>query len=337
MIVKRRQGADISAGYLRALFLLVEQKGAPSQELFRLLELTEASLQDAEQRFPAALYDEALNWAANQLNEPLFGLLLGLNVLPGDYGVLGHQVMNCHSLGEAITRLLRFQSLVADLGQADFSISGEQAVLCWQSHRGLGPQVVERNMAGWLKYARFITGRDLPPRQLLFCHEALDDIGRYEALLNAPVQFGRQQNALVFPKDYLELPLPQANEAMLAVLDHYADTRLQSTELPPWTHRVQAALFALSGKALLSLEQVALELGISERSLQRRLQEEGQSFKVVLDDWRRQQCEKLARERLPWIDVALRLGYAEQGSLVKACQRWFGCTPGELRSKKKGA
>ena len=78
---------------------------------------------------------------------------------------------------------------------------------------------------------------------------------------------------------------------------------------------------------------VARSLATSERSLQRRLQEEGTSFREVVDDARKQLAVGyLGDRRLAVSEVAYLLGYSEAGAFVRAFKRWTGKTPGEMRA-----
>ena len=78
---------------------------------------------------------------------------------------------------------------------------------------------------------------------------------------------------------------------------------------------------------------MAVLLGVSERTLQRRLTELGRSFSDVVEDFRREEAARLlATPGLHLVEVAGRLGYAEQTSFTRAFRRWTGTTPGAWRA-----
>ena len=81
-----------------------------------------------------------------------------------------------------------------------------------------------------------------------------------------------------------------------------------------------------------SLASIAQQLAMNERTLQRRLEAQQIRFSDILDHVRRSQAhEFLVQAALPLAEVAILLGYSEQRSLGRACQRWFGTTPAALR------
>jgi AraC-like DNA-binding protein len=80
------------------------------------------------------------------------------------------------------------------------------------------------------------------------------------------------------------------------------------------------------------LASLAAELNMSPRTLQNRLEASGMSFRSVVDRVRQSEAESYLREsRLPLIDIALALGFANQTSFQHAFKRWTGKSPGEFR------
>ena len=77
---------------------------------------------------------------------------------------------------------------------------------------------------------------------------------------------------------------------------------------------------------------IAAQLGMSDRTLQRRLRDEGTSFREILDDTRHYLARELLRNtRFPLADVATQLGFAEPSAFYRAFRKWEGCTPGQFR------
>ena len=82
---------------------------------------------------------------------------------------------------------------------------------------------------------------------------------------------------------------------------------------------------------------MAQALHLSQRTLQRRLQEEGTSYQQLLDDTRRDMAEQyLQQPGLTLLEVAYLLGFADPSNFFRAFRRWFGCTPNEYRARRQG-
>jgi AraC-like DNA-binding protein len=100
------------------------------------------------------------------------------------------------------------------------------------------------------------------------------------------------------------------------------------------THQVRQVLCRLLPQGEPKREAVAQALLLSERTLQRRLQEEGTSYQQLLDDTRRELAEQyLAQPNLPLLEIAYLLGFADPSNFFRAFRRWFDATPGEYRAR----
>lgn len=83
-----------------------------------------------------------------------------------------------------------------------------------------------------------------------------------------------------------------------------------------------------------SLEEVAKRLAVSPRTLIRRLAEAGTTYRELRDAHRRKRASELLSDTsLTAAEVAFRLGYEDASNFGKACQRWFGCSPGALQRR----
>ncbi len=145
--------------------------------------------------------------------------------------------------------------------------------------------------------------------------------------------FAQPQNALIFPKRLLAVPLGQADAQVRLMLDAYADRRLSEIEQG---HSVLDRARALLARQLpeqgIELEQLAAQLALSPRTLQRRLREAGLSFSQLVDETRQQLVLHYLRDpALELADIAFLVGFSEAGSLARAFRRWTGQTPAEYR------
>ena len=148
---------------------------------------------------------------------------------------------------------------------------------------------------------------------------------RYEALFGAPVTFGAAISAMEIDEDVWARRLRNT------------DPTLQETLQKLTAHLGlgddQEGLAVAARRALARLlpdvdpSSVARALGLSERSLQRRLQKAGTSYKRVLDAFREAEAERLLARGVPLSEVALRLGFSDQTAWNRAFKRWKGTSP----------
>jgi AraC-like DNA-binding protein len=132
----------------------------------------------------------------------------------------------------------------------------------------------------------------------------------------------------------LDLPIFLANPELLERLEHFAQEMLDRLSPPEsWSGRVTH----LIGQALLrgdkpTLDAVAYELVISRRHLQNKLREEGTTYRVLLDELRKETSLKyLTRPEVPLFDIAFLLGFSEQSAFNHAFKRWTGTSPQQYR------
>jgi AraC-like DNA-binding protein len=159
---------------------------------------------------------------------------------------------------------------------------------------------------------------------------------RHAALLGGPVAFGCKVSALRLPAPVWRAALPGADPALLATLRELAEhAGLGGPDADDLVVQVRSRLRLLLPDGRASAAEVAEALGLSERTLHRRLQGAGGSFRTVLEDFREAEAERLiSAGRLPLGEVALRLGFSDQTAWNRAFRRWKGMSPTEWVERK---
>jgi AraC-like DNA-binding protein len=133
----------------------------------------------------------------------------------------------------------------------------------------------------------------------------------------------------------LQEALPGFDQGLATMHEQMADNQLQRLTEPDIIAKVQERL--LMGLVSISRDEVAAQLAMSGRSLQRKLQEQGSSFQKLHDEHRHQRSlQLLANEDLSLLDISLQLGFSESSTFYRAFKRWQGVTPGEYRQQVLG-
>jgi AraC-like DNA-binding protein len=157
----------------------------------------------------------------------------------------------------------------------------------------------------------------------------------YVQNFNAPVIFSSDQNALTVTTETVESPLEERNDILqmlaasyLGKYEPHAGTTIRA--------RVELAIRRSLATDNCNRESIASALAVHPRTLQRRLEEEGTSFSLVLDQVRRDLAEYyLTQTKLPLTQISFLLGYQEQAIFSRSCRRWFGVAPSLLRKASK--
>ena len=153
------------------------------------------------------------------------------------------------------------------------------------------------------------------------------------AHFGCPIRYGAERNGVSFDRALLERPVERSDHAYHDLIRRYVTSQRSEVQSKRLDY-VRAEIARQMELGHCTLETIAQKLRIPPRSLQRRLQAEGMSFRDVVDEWRRARGLSLVTNtRLPLSEVSEALGYAEQSVFTKAFRRWYGGTPLSFRAQ----
>jgi AraC-like DNA-binding protein len=167
-----------------------------------------------------------------------------------------------------------------------------------------------------------------------FAHRATrEQAARHRAYFATKVEFGAGVTELVFGEGVLDAALPTADPDLLAILLPVAEEK-RARPGPPalFTDQVRRALRAVVSPEDAQLAAVARGLGMTARSVQRRLGDEGTVFQDVRDDVRREVADRCLAQGMSSPEISFLLGFSEPSAFFRAFRRWTGLTPLERRA-----
>ncbi len=283
-------------------------------------------------RLPLSVQDQIWEEFCTQSADPLLGLRLGLQTQPGHLDLVGLLLMSADTLGEALDMLLDYQPIVSEGGEFSLHQDGASVELRYRADFPQRPRErVEAVFATLAHLGRSLSGGQLQPSYIAFQHGAVAATGDYEALLACPVRFNAAHNALGLSHAALALPLIQSNPMEIQHLRSLADSTLAGLKQQSLLAQVQQAI---RQEPRLGRDDIAERFHMSGRHLNRLLNEEGSSFKLLQDITRRQLAEHwLADRRLRMSEIAERLGFSDESAFAKAFRRWMGQSPAQFREQ----
>jgi len=324
-----------------ALLLLehAEEYGLDGEELARHADLSRLDLSDPDTRIPVSAIESLWRTVIERLpDEADLGLRLGQTGQLREMGLVGYAMLHSSTLGEAFERLERYIRIISEAIQMRFE-RGEQhssVVLNGPPSLDVLRHPAESRLAIMLSAARQMTGREIVPLEALFSHPRPASVAEHVRFFRAPLEFGRPNTALIFRNTDLELSVATADETLSGYLDRLAEETLEGLgSEASFLARVQRAIWIELSGGHPTLERTARELGVSARTLQRRLTEAGTSFTRLLERVRREMAFRLLRNRsLAVYEVAFLLGYSEPSTFYRAFRRWAGASPVEYRHRE---
>jgi len=314
--------------------------GADPAELVRRTGFDPERARDPDAKIPLAVENALWNEAARLTGDEAFGLHAAERLTPGTFDVLDYAVRTAPTLRSALERLARYNRLVHDA--AVFTLRDDEQTLRVEHGFRSGPHVPCRHASEFTLATLVVLGaelleRALEPLAVEFAHAAPGpEVGaEHRRIFGVEARFSQPLNALTLARESVERALPRADPGLSRVIERHAEALLAALPPPSETtgDRVWHLLSKTLGEGAPALADVAARLKMSERSLQRKLADEGKSFEALLDDVRRKLALRyLADPKLAIAEVAYLLGYSEPSPFHRAFKRWTGKTPNEARA-----
>jgi len=196
-------------------------------------------------------------------------------------------------------------------------------------------QTIDLSLAFACDVFRILAGKDCTPEEVAFRHQIDFPAATYRNYFRCPVRFNQRSDSLLFRKVFLDRKIDRNDTILRQTVENYVASVIAKR---PLDIQAQVKLFVrrMLATTQCTLPIIAGYLSMHERTLQRRLKEEGQSFEDIVDETRREcALEYLAQRHIRMSQVASMIGYAEQSSFNRVCRRWFGISPRQLHLQFK--
>ncbi len=275
--------------------------------------------------------------AAQVSNNPSIGLLAAQTFRASALSVLGYSMMSSSSLKEALQRAVRYSGAISSATTVSLDASSEGSRLTFHIMTGIitiQQQNHEYIILSMLNFFRWFAGQDLTPIRVEFMHPKPADLSIYRKAFNCPLSFESKQVALVFSESDMQRPLMTSNQQLSALHDIAAEQAIEQLERAETTQRIRQLIVEALPGGEPTRDDIASRFNISARTLQRRLQDEGQNYHEVLDDVRKNLAlQYLANDKTSLTAIASLLGFSDQSSFTRATKRWFGNSPSKVRGE----
>jgi len=272
--------------------------------------------------------------AWRRLDDPAFGLRAGCVLRPERYGISGLTAMASPTFGAALQRKARYNRLVwgdsyrirRDAHEFTVFTEAPDESKPWSYSR------VDMEFASLVTFGRRFASPHIAPLKAGFRRPEPSYSALNEEVFRCPVAFAQPANSLGFSQADAQLPLISADARAAEWLEFGARAALELMDDSGVTARVRAQLERTLQGDEPTLAAVASQLCMSERTLQRRLSAEGQTFRRVLDEMRRDVAQRsLATGKRNVPELAYLLGFEDSNSFYRSFRRWTGTTPESYR------
>lgn len=274
----------------------------------------------------------AVAW--RRLDDPAFGLRAGCVLRPERYGISGLTAMASPTFGTALQRKSRYNRLVwgdsyrIRQDPTEFTVLTEAP----DESRPWSYSRVDMEFASLVTFGRRFASAGMAPLKVAFRRPEPPFRAQYEDIFRCPIAFAQPANSLTFAQADAQRPLISADARAAQWLEFGARSALERIDDSGVLARVRAQLERMLQGDEPTLAAVASQLCMSERTLQRRLAAEGQTFRRLLDDTRRDVAQRsLAAGKRNLTELAYLLGFEDSNSFYRSFRRWTGTTPESWR------
>jgi AraC-like DNA-binding protein len=315
-------------------------EGVAVDSLLRKSGLTQAQIDDPWARLDVRSQIEFLELAAEALKDELLGFHLAQTYDLRMIGLLYYTQASSDTLDEALRRVVRYSSIVNEgiamkLREAgDIGFNFDYVGVARNSDR----HQIEFAMVSVVRICRQLTKRQLTASGVSFVHRRTDKSSEFKSFFGSDVAFGAGEDRLAFAPSIGPLPVVTADPYLNDLLLRYCDQAMaaQPARRASFGLSVENAIALLLPHGSARADHIARKLGVSRRTLARRLSSEGLTFASVMRNLRSKLAERhLADETLTISEIAWLLGYQDVSAFTNAFKRWTGKAPRAARQPSR--
>ncbi len=327
----------VTVSLVNSVFYPASQKGVGKQMLLNAVGLDERILALPDNRVPCVQFSRLLEAATELSGDSNFPIYYGTHVQPASLSTLGYLIYNSPTVRHAYFKALQYNRIVGDGLTYDLH---EQAETSTVTVNILDDEmlpykrfVMEGHFSLTLTMMRQLLRQDVMPEAVYFAHEPPENSDDFEDLFGCKPVFNAKGYHMTFANAILDESIAQANPSLYQMLDQHAAEILKNIDQPDVVSKtVLKHIFELVHSNQATLDAVAERMGLGVRTLQRKLNEEGNSFNGLLSEVKKEIAVRhLTGNRLSISEISYLLGFAEPSVFHRSFKKWTGCTPSDFR------
>jgi AraC-like DNA-binding protein len=324
-------------GLSRLAIARLKSAGVPVAPLLKRVGLTPELIAEPEERLSVRSQIALLEEAAIALKDDRIGFTLARDFDLREIGLLYYVMASSQTLGDALRRIARYSKVTNEA--LVFGYREGNRLIINLSYSGV-PRHSDRHqiefcMFAALRICRVLTGQNLVPQHFSFFHHRSEGAFEMARFVGTKVEFGADIDEFALNIDARGLPLIHSDHYLNDLLLKYCEAALAGRrgDMSQFRTRVENAISSLLPHGRVLVEDVARSLGMSERTLARKLSDEGLNFTEILQQLRRDLAVRYLDDRKLHVSkIAWLLGFHEVSAFTHAFKRWTGKTPSQMRA-----
>ncbi|ACL57249.1 AraC family transcriptional regulator [Methylobacterium nodulans] len=274
--------------------------------------------------------------AANHSQCAHFGLLVGQRTTLASLGLLGSLMRHSETVGDALRALEMHHDLLNRGAVVELSTDGTVAIVSYAPYEPEAEGIAlhcERALAALTIVLRALCGANWSPDEVLLPRLEPPDTTPYSSFFRAPVRFGQEIAALVFPTRLLRRSIKGANPVARKTLERHIQ-QLEAVIPTDVTDEIRRRLRTTAIRKQINGKQFAQTMAICRRTLSRRLKAKGTTFKLIANETRLGIAKQLLGDTdMSLAQISAALEFSEPAAFTHAFRRWTGTTPSAWRKE----
>jgi len=330
-----------AGAWLHGIWDMLLAVGLDPGPIFAHAGIDEESFRNPHLRFTSDTLSRLWNVITEVSGDETISLAAAEHPRPAMLDLLTYTMMTAPTMEAALQRFIRYIRVISDATAFTLEPDAQGGQWLRLSITG-GELAVPRQRCEFilitiLNICRWIAGKPINPLAIELAHVEPGSTQLHARTFGGPVHFCAARNGLLIAAADLALPLPASNAMLSELHERFAVEFLDKMDQQRFAPRVREVIVRCLPDGSPARAVAAAALCISERTLQRRLEDEGTTYNELLDETRRDLArEYLSKDQMALGQVAFLVGFADQSAFCRACQRWFGSSPKDFR-KRNGA
>ena len=315
---------------------LVELHGIDPQRFAQQIGIDSTTVPETRTRLPAQLVDAAFAKAASLIPDPAFALRAGECWHPSNLGTIGYAWMSSSSLRTALKRLERFSRILGQRASCRCEDGPDGLRFVFDHGRGdaaIGPVVADFALSLIVDMCRSNFGPSLAFESVSLRRPLPEDLKPYQDFFGCPVEFGAAADSFLLARHVADKLLPTSNHELATTFDAILSKQLVELGSGDLLTRCKAWLLQELTSGEPSEIDLARAMGLSSRTLQRKLAERDMTYRSVLEAVRYDLAMRYLDDPTKTVtDITFLLGFSEQSAFTRAFKRWSGKAPTAYRT-----
>lgn len=329
------------ARYIANIIQFAGQQGANQKDLSQLTNLTMNELNDETLRLDVSTYNAVLELALLQTKDKTFGLHIGEYLSLSAAGLIVQIAQSSETIRQAINFMIQFANLGCQALPFSLHENNNEIELritpsdLWLTQ---SPESVRHTVDGIVVFTirelHTLTHQKFHPIRIQFHYKQPNNLNEYERIFKSPIDFNHRYTSIFFNNRIFKEKVITSDFNLLKILVQHAELKLATIEQQSgFSTIVKQTILNLVKPEFPTIEQVAANLNLSVRTLQRRLKSEQQTYKSIINDLKQQfAMDYIKNPQLTVSEIAYLLDYSEVSAFSRSFKRWTGQTPNQFRN-----